>query len=71
MAFAQNPTESDYYKIARIPAPEGLVLEVGGLALCPTAMWPFPPEEGMFTLSKIPIVRVQISENSHLACMKF
>ena len=35
MAFAQNPTESDYYKIARIPAPEGLVLEVGGLALLP------------------------------------
>lgn len=35
MTFAQNPTESDYYKIARIPAPEGLVLEVGGLALLP------------------------------------
>jgi cytochrome c551/c552/glucose/arabinose dehydrogenase len=35
MIFAQNPVESDYYKIARIPAPEGLVLEVGGLALLP------------------------------------
>jgi len=33
--FGQNPVESDYYKIAKIATPEGVVLEVGGLALLP------------------------------------
>ena len=30
------PKESDYYRIESIPIPEGLVFEVGGLALLPT-----------------------------------
>ena len=35
-AMAQNaPAEDDYTKIARIPVPEGLVLEVGGLTSLP------------------------------------
>lgn len=29
---AQNPTENDYYKIAKIAIPEGIVLEAGGIA---------------------------------------
>ncbi|MBL7825691.1 MAG: auracyanin family protein, partial [Saprospiraceae bacterium] len=33
--FAQDtlpqPTESDYYRILKVPIPEGVVLEVGGL----------------------------------------
>jgi cytochrome c551/c552 len=29
------PTEDDYYKIIRVPIPEGIVLEVGGLATMP------------------------------------
>lgn len=34
--FAQNiPTEEDYYKIATVPSPEGVLLEVGGLATLP------------------------------------
>jgi cytochrome c551/c552 len=35
-ALAQNtPTENDYYKIVKIPIPEGIVLEVGGLITLP------------------------------------
>lgn len=36
-AYAQEnaPSENDYYKIVKIPAPEGLVLEVGGLVTLP------------------------------------
>ena len=34
--FAQSePTENDYYKIVKIPIPEGIVLEVGGIAKMP------------------------------------
>jgi cytochrome c551/c552 len=29
------PTEDDYYKIIKVPIPEGVVLEVGGLAMLP------------------------------------
>jgi len=32
VAFGQEPTENDYYKIASIAIPEGIVLEAGGLA---------------------------------------
>lgn len=37
ISFAQQytPTEDDYTKIARIPVPEGLVLEVGGVTTLP------------------------------------
>lgn len=36
-AFSQKsePTENDYYKIVKIPIPEGIVLEVGGIAKMP------------------------------------
>ncbi len=36
-AFAQDipPVESDYYKIITLPVPEGITLEVGGLATLP------------------------------------
>lgn len=35
-AFAQDgPTENDYYKIVKVPIPEGIVLEVGGLVTLP------------------------------------
>ena len=30
--FAQDPTENDYYRIAKISIPEGLILEAGGMA---------------------------------------
>jgi cytochrome c551/c552/glucose/arabinose dehydrogenase len=33
--IGQKPVESDYYKIAKIATPEGIVLEVGGLASLP------------------------------------
>ncbi len=37
--FAQDtipvPTENEYYKIIKVPVPEGIVLEVGGLAVLP------------------------------------
>ena len=29
------PTEDDYYKMVTLPIPEGVVLEVGGLAVMP------------------------------------
>ena len=36
VAFAQeSPKEEDYFKITRVPAPEGLLLEVGGLTMLP------------------------------------
>ncbi|MCU0470603.1 MAG: hypothetical protein MUF58_18600 [Arcicella sp.] len=37
VAFTQKsePTENDYYKIVKIPIPEGIVLEVGGIAKMP------------------------------------
>ena len=31
----ESPKEEDYFKIARVPAPEGLLLEVGGLTMLP------------------------------------
>lgn len=34
--LAQAPTEDDYYKISRISYPEGLVLEIGGMAQLPS-----------------------------------
>ena len=34
-AAAAQPTEDDYYKIVTLPVPEGLILEVGGLATLP------------------------------------
>ena len=34
-AVAQNPTEDDYYPIQTLPIPEGVVLEVGGIAQLP------------------------------------
>jgi cytochrome c551/c552 len=35
-SFAQeSPKEEDYYRILRVPAPEGLLLEVGGLTMIP------------------------------------
>lgn len=35
-SFAQeSPKEEDYFKITRVPAPEGLLLEVGGLTMLP------------------------------------
>ena len=35
-AYAQAlPTEDDYYKMVTLPIPEGVVLEVGGLAVMP------------------------------------
>ena len=34
-AQATEPTENDYYKIVRLPIPEGIVLEVGGIAKMP------------------------------------
>jgi len=30
--FAQDPTENDYYRIAKIAIPEGIILEAGGMA---------------------------------------
>lgn len=30
-AFAQTPTENDYYKLTRFPIPDGIVLEAGGI----------------------------------------
>ena len=35
--FGQNatPTEDDYYKLIKIPIPEGIVLEAGGLEVMP------------------------------------
>lgn len=36
VAIAQeSPKEEDYFKILRVPAPEGLLLEVGGLTMLP------------------------------------
>ena len=37
IAFTQKskPTENDYYKIVKLPIPEGIVLEVGGMAKMP------------------------------------
>ena len=39
LLFAQDtptlPTEEDYYKIIKIPVPEGVVLEVGGVCTLP------------------------------------
>jgi cytochrome c551/c552 len=37
LTFAQSklPTEDDYYKITTVPAPEGVLLEVGGVATLP------------------------------------
>ena len=37
VAFGQNatPTEDDYYKLIKIPIPEGIVLEAGGLEVMP------------------------------------
>jgi len=32
LLIAQEPTENDYYKIAKIAIPEGIVLEAGGIA---------------------------------------
>ncbi len=32
----ESPKEEDYYRILRVPTPEGLLLEVGGLAMTPT-----------------------------------
>jgi len=34
-AFAQTPTEDDYYQLVRFPIPEGIVLEAGGIELMP------------------------------------
>ncbi|MEO6150486.1 MAG: c-type cytochrome [Mucilaginibacter sp.] len=34
-AQAESPKEDDYFKIMRLPAPEGLILEVGGLCVLP------------------------------------
>ncbi|GAA4322745.1 hypothetical protein GCM10023149_23280 [Mucilaginibacter gynuensis] len=34
-AQAESPKEDDYFKIMRVPAPEGLILEVGGLCVLP------------------------------------
>ena len=34
-AQATEPTENDYYKIVKLPIPEGIVLEVGGMAKMP------------------------------------
>src|SRR6478609_843969 len=33
--FSKTPTEDDYYKIISIPAPEGVLLEAGGVATLP------------------------------------
>lgn len=33
-----NPTEDDYYRIIKLPIPEGIVLEAGGLQLLPDGM---------------------------------
>ena len=34
--FANSaPTEDDYYKLLRIPIPEGIVLEAGGIEVMP------------------------------------
>src|SRR6478735_9910419 len=33
--FSKPPTEDDYYKIISIPAPEGVLLEAGGVATLP------------------------------------
>ncbi|MBE9583134.1 c-type cytochrome [Mucilaginibacter sp. JRF] len=35
LAQAESPKEDDYFKIMRVPAPEGNILEVGGLCLMP------------------------------------
>jgi cytochrome c551/c552 len=35
MAQSKLPTEDDYYKITTIPAPEGVLLEIGGVATLP------------------------------------
>jgi cytochrome c551/c552 len=32
----ESPKEEDFFRIARVPAPEGTLLEVGGLAMLPT-----------------------------------
>jgi hypothetical protein len=34
-AQAESAKEEDYFKIMRIPAPEGVILEVGGLCTLP------------------------------------
>ena len=33
--ITKTPTEDDYYKIISIPAPEGVLLEAGGVATLP------------------------------------
>ncbi|MDZ7879304.1 MAG: hypothetical protein U5L45_16605 [Saprospiraceae bacterium] len=32
---ADLPTEDDYYKIVKLPIPEGIVMEVGGMTQLP------------------------------------
>ncbi len=35
LAGAQDPVEEDYYRLVTLPTPEGLVVEVGGIAFLP------------------------------------
>ena len=37
------PVEEDYYRMHKIPIPDGIVLEVGGLRSCRTVVWPSGP----------------------------
>ncbi|MHA4895741.1 c-type cytochrome [Pedobacter sp. PWIIR3] len=38
MAQAESPKEDDFFKIMRMPAPEGAILEVGGLCVLPNGV---------------------------------
>ena len=64
VAFGQNatPTEDDYYKLIKIPIPEGIVLEAGGLEVMPDNKLAVEPRKADQTIQ---IFRPSIAKLSH------
>ncbi|WP_448633299.1 hypothetical protein [Pedobacter panaciterrae] len=47
-ARAESPKEDDYFKIMKVSAPEGAILEVGGLCTLPNGDLGVTTRRGMF-----------------------
>jgi len=68
---AESPKEDDYFKIMRVPAPEGNILEVGGLCTMPNGDLGVTTRRGDVYIVENPTSQRPYFRKFARACMRY
>jgi hypothetical protein len=71
LAQAESPKEDDFFKIMKVPAPEGTILEVGGLCTLPNGTLAVTTRRGDIFMVENPTGQHPYFANSRRACTRF